>query len=49
MSTLENTTPAHRVANVDDFSFAIDAMDGLGLCQGRAFKPDILAALQRNE
>ena len=47
MSTLENASSARRVINVDDFSLAIDAMDSLGLGQGRAFEPEILAALQR--
>lgn len=47
MSILENTSPAHRVVNVDAFSFAIDAMDSLGLGQGHPFEPDILVALQR--
>ena len=47
MSTLENASSAHHVVNVDDFILAIDAMDSLGLGQGRAFEPEILAALQR--
>ena len=47
MSTVENAASAHRVVNVDDFSLAIDALDSLGLGQGRAFEPEILAALQR--
>ena len=46
MSAKENAAIRQRIVIIDEFRFAIDAMDSLGLGQGRAFEPDILAALQ---
>ena len=47
MSAKENAAIGERIVIVDEFRLAIDAMDSLGLGQGQAFEPDILAALQR--
>ena len=46
MSAQENAATGERIVIVDDFKFAIDAMDSLGLGQGQAFEPEILAALR---
>ncbi len=47
MTTFEDTRTNRRTVVVDEFRFAIDALDSLGLAQGHAFEPDILLALKR--